>query len=264
MATPQGLKAVLNKYFRFVTQATYQKEGTDYEVQLGDMESVGLTHDITDIERFSREFSEKSLSATHTIQKGATLSMTLMSLTQTAAVLMFMSDGQKFLTQTAAAIFSKTFANLVVGRVYNLGLTHTAIASADDGAAVDPIAFVEGTHYLHLSDVGRIQVIAIPDGATQLVVEGSAGAVDAEDEIAVYGGMGGNGETGTIRFYGVSDIGTNFIIEIWRVRVRTTGELSLQGADDYGQVTLEGKVLADSTKPVEYRFYKVTERKTLA
>lgn len=264
MATPSSFQAVLNKYYRFVNQVTFQKLGTDFEVSFGDTESAGLTQDLTDIERFSREFPEKSLSATHTIQKGGTLSLTLFSLTETAVRLVFTSNVDEKLTQTAVPSFSKTINNLVVGRIYNLGHSYTSITSSDDGAVSDPIEFVEGVHYLHISDAGRVQLIAIPSGATKWEIEGSAATVDAEDQVAIHAGMSGNGEIGILRFYGVSDIGTNFIIEVWRSRIRTTGELSLQGADDYGQVTLEAKLLADETKPVAHRFFTVTERKALA
>ncbi|TAW65438.1 hypothetical protein ELI15_14180 [Rhizobium ruizarguesonis] len=250
----------LGDYFRFVTQGTWQPRGTDYEINFGDIETSGATPNLTDIERYSREFAEKTLARSDTIQKDMTLSLTVMSLMREVAQMMWMDADGDLLTQAAVTAQTKTFSNLKVGRIYDLGHVNTSINSADDDGSV-PVVFVEDVHYKHNSELGKVELIAIPASATKLVMEFDAAEIDAEDDIAVYGGMAGQGVFGTLRYYGVSDIGQNFKIEFWNVRIKPSGEISLQGGDDYGQVQLDVRVYADGTKPDKFRFFKVTELK---
>lgn len=253
-------QATLDEYFRFVTQATWQPKGVDYEVSLGDVETSGLTPNLTDIERYSREYAEKTLARTDTIQKDAAMTLTVMSLTDEVAQMIWMdTDGEK-LSQAAVTAQTKTFTNLKIGRIYDLGFVNTTINSADDDGTT-PIPFVEDVHYKHVSELGKIELIAIPATATKLVVDFDAAVVDAEDDIAVYGGMSGQGAFGTLRYYGVSNIGKNFKIEAWNTRIKPAGEISVQGGDDYGQVQLDVRVYADGSKPDKFRFFKVTELK---
>ncbi|MEY9198452.1 hypothetical protein ABIA16_003568 [Sinorhizobium fredii] len=250
----------LDDYFRQVNQATWQPKGADYEINVGDIETSGGTPNLTDIERYSREFAEKTLARTDTIQKDMTLTLTAKSLTRETAQMMWMDADGDLLTQAAVTAQTKTFNNLKVGRIYDLGYVNTTINSADDDGTT-PIQFVEDVHYKHVSELGKIELIAIPSTATKLVVDFDADAVDGEDDVAVYGGMAGQGVFGTLRYYGISDIGQNFKIEFWNVRIKPAGEISLQGGDDYGDIQLEARVFADGTKPLKYRFFKVTELK---
>jgi hypothetical protein len=252
---------ILDKYFRYVNQATWQNAGEDFETSLGDIEASGATPTFQDIERPSREYPWKTIAAIHTIGGDLNLTLTAMSLTKTAKQAVWMDNSDALVNQAAATGLTKTFTNLADGRIYNLGKENTEINSADDGAAEDPIAFIEGTHYRHHSETGRVQLIKAPVGATQFVVDFDAGAITNADEIAEYGGMSSFGKEGTLRYYGVSDIGQNFLIEFYRCRLRAAGEIALQGADDYGQVALEARVLADGTKPVRFRYFRVRELK---
>jgi len=255
----QIFSPVLDKYFRFVVQGTFQLEGTDYEISLGDIEASGATPAFEDIERKSREFSLKTTAAIHTIGSDVNLTLTAMSLGREVAQLLFMDNDGSRVEQASASNLTKTFTNLRKGRIYNLGKENVEINSADDGAAEDPIEFVEGTHYRLHAETGRIEILLVPTGATQLVVDFDAAEIAEEDDIAVYGGMSSPGKIGTLRYYGVSDIGQNFFIEFYRCRIRPSGEIALQGADDYGQVALEARVFADGTKPEKYKYFRVRE-----
>lgn len=251
----------LDNYFRFVTQTTWQPRGSDYEINLGDVETSRATPNLTDIERYSREFAQKTLARSDTIQKDMTLSITVKSLSRETAQMMWMDTDGDLLTQNAVTAQNKTFINLKVGRIYDLGHVNTSINSADDDGTV-PVVFVEDVHYKHVAELGKIELIAIPATATKLVVDFDAAEVDEEDDIAVYGGMAGQGAFGTLRQYGVSDIGQNFKIEFWNVRAKPAAEISTQGGDDYGDIPLEVRVYADGTKPDKFRFFKVTELKS--
>ncbi|KAA1237138.1 hypothetical protein FHL81_10895 [Agrobacterium tumefaciens] len=250
----------LDHYVQMATQARLQPRGADYAESLGDIEAANLTPTLTDIERFSREYAEKTLAATKTIQKDASFTMTCLSLNRTTASMLFMdSDGDK-LTQAAVATETKTFTNLKVGRSYNLGKRNVSIISIDDGSE-EPVNFVLDAHYKLVAETGDIEIIAIPSGATQVEVTFSAAAIDEEDDIAVYGLMAGQGVFGKITFYGINDEGVRYQIEFWNVRITVTGSIPLQGGDDYLQVELNVRVYADGTKPSKYRFAKITELK---
>jgi len=256
----QHFDPIFDAYFRQVNQATWQPKGDDYEINLGTVKTSGFTPNLTDIEIYTTEYAEKTLARQDTIQKDGTMSMTVASLTRTTAGIVFMDTDEDFHTQPAVLSETKVFENLKVGRIYNLGKSNVTIISADDDSAT-PIEFEEDTHYRLSSETGRMQLRSIPVGAAKLSVNFSAEAVTEADDVAIYGGMSGQGAFGILRYYGISNIGTNFMIEFWNVRLKPTGELSLQGADDYSDVSFEARVFADGSKPVKFKFFKVTELK---
>lgn len=247
----------LDDYWRFVHQATWQNEGEDFEESLGDIESAGATQNYTDIERESKEFALKTLARIDTIGAGVTVNLKTLSLSRNVASIMWGdNEPQKFVQ--AASTITKTFAGVKVGRIYDLGVRDAQITSADDGS-VSPKVFVEGTHYTFNARNGRLQVISIPSGATQLVVEADAPAITETSDIAVYGGMNSNGKIGTLRFFGVSNIGKNFKIEFFKTRMRSTSEIQFQAGDEYSSADLEARVLGDGTKPERFRYFRVEE-----
>ena len=247
----------LDDYWRFVHQATWQNDGEDFEESLGDVESAGATMNFTDIERNTKEYALITLAKIDTIGVGVTVNLKTMSLTRNVASVFFGDNSAEKFIQAAETI-TKTFANVKVGRIYNIGARDAEITSADDGS-VTPKTFVEGTHYTFHPRTGRIQVIAIPSGATQLVVEADVPAITEAADIAVYGGMNSNGKIGTLRFYGVSNIGQNFKIEFYKGRLRSPNEIAFQAGEEYSSADLELRVLGDGTKPERFRYFRVEE-----
>ncbi len=253
----QIFKSIEDKYLRFLNQATFQVDGQDYEVSLGDLSDLKLTPEYKDIERASNEFSMETIVRIDTIGIDYKIALSTKSFTRQAAAALWGDNDGTTAAQASATGLTKTFMGIKVGRIYNLGHENVTVNSADDGS-VTPISFELGVHYSLNEELGRIEILSIPAGATQLEVTFDAAAITSTDDIAVYGGGNSNGIIGTLRLYGISNIGQNYCIEIWRVRLRPTGDITFI-ASDYSDLALEGRVLADRTKVEKFRFFKVRE-----
>ncbi|KQZ50323.1 hypothetical protein ASD54_08695 [Rhizobium sp. Root149] len=248
-----------DSYVHQSAQARFQPRGKDYAESLGDIETAPMTIALTDISRYSREGAEKVLAAVKTIQKETNFTMTIFSLNRTTAALYFMDDLGAKLVQTAVTSETITFQSPKVKRSYNLGKRKVTIISIDDGGD-EPITFVRDVHYKLNSETGDIEIIAVPEGATQIEVTFSAAAITAQDDIGVYGLVANQGSYGKITFYGTHDDGFKYQVELWNCRITTTS-IQLQGTDDFVSLELNVQVLADGTQPPQFRYAKITELK---
>jgi len=252
------LRALGNdNYAKWSLQGVFTPQGEEGGINLGDIEALGYTPNLVEIERYSKEYAEKTLARSDVIQKDAALSFTLLSLIPEVRAALFMDEPDQMLTQSAS---TKTvaFAKLVRGRVYATGLRDVTITTFDDGAVEDPVEFVEGTHYRLISETGHIEWIGttVAEGG---VAEVSGAAITETAGRQQLGIMAGNGLRGKLDLFGSNEIGTPMHIELWDVKLTPTGEVALQGADDYTQVQLQGRVYADGTKAARFRFGAVTD-----
>lgn len=243
---------------KFVTQGAFTPQGEEGAIKLGDIEACTYTPTYTTIERYSREYPTKTLTASDTIQTDGAVAMTLLSMTKLTYAALFGDAVESVLEQAAAAGQTKTFAAVKVGRIYNLGYRDVTITSADDGSA-GPVAWVEGTHYRAVEETGDIEVLAIPATAgPDLHVEFDAAAILASADRGQWGLMANDGIRGKLTLWGISDIGQNLHVELWDVRLRPTGDVAFQGGDDYTQVQVSGKLFADGSKGNKFRYGRVT------
>lgn len=243
-------------YAKWSLQAVFTPHGEDGGINLGDVEALGYTPNLVEIERYTKETAEKTLARSDVIQKDAALSFTLMSLIPEVRAALFMDEPDQMLTQSAATK-TVTFSKLVKSRVYATGLRDITVTTFEDGAP-EPADFVEDTHYRVISETGHIEWIGatVTDGG---VAEVSGAAITAEGGRQQLGIMAGNGSRGKLDLFGSNEIGTPMHIEMWDVKLTPTGEVALQGADDYTQVQLAGRVYADGTKAPRFRFGCVTD-----
>lgn len=243
-------------YAKWSLQGVFTPHGEEGGINLGDIEALGYTPNLVEIERYTKETAEKTLARTDVIQKDAALSFTLMSLIPEVRAALFMDEPDQMLTQSASTK-TVTFAKLVKGRVYATGLRNITITTFEDGM-VTPADFVEDTHYRVIAETGHIEWIGttVADGG---VAEISGAAITAESGKQQLGIMASNGIRGKLDLFGSNEIGTPMHIELWDVKLTPSGEVALQGADDYTQVQLQGRVYADGTKPSRFRFGAVTD-----
>ena len=119
---------------------------------------------------------------------------------------------------------------------------------------VGTTTYAEGTDYSVDSESGMIYITpnsTIVDGSTVLW-SGSYAAItstqiqalaDAKIECA-------------LRFRSASDAtGPRFLCDVWRASIQPDGALSML-TEQFGEITLRGKVLADTSKPVGERYYR--------
>ena len=248
-----------NDYAKWGLQGAFQPHGTEGAIKLGDLEALGYTPNLTEIERYSREYPEKTLTRSDVIQKDATLSFTCLSITDLMRSILFLDDSNTPLTQSAVATKTVPITKVVVGRIYSLGLADASITSFDDSAAEDPVQYIADTHYRLVSETGHVEILAIPAGAAvgaEIVCSGAAIHETAgRQELGI---MASNGVRGKLTLWGNNDIGEAVFIEFWDVKLTPNGEVALQGGDDYTQVTLQGRVYADGTKSARFRYGRVT------
>ena len=120
-------------------------------------------------------------------------------------------------------------------------------------------ALVEGVDYIIDPQRLRGGVITIP--AISTLTEGQTVYVSYEVPESTFPTVSGAnaGEIeGQLLFLGDPDIGGNYIIEAWKVKVTPDGDFSGLISDDFGSFTLNVKFLADYEHHSQYPFYKAT------
>jgi hypothetical protein len=246
-----------DNYAKWSLQGVFTPQGDEGGINLGDIEALGYTPNLVEIERYSKEYAEKTLARSDVIQKDAALSFTVLSMIPLVRAALFMDEPEQMLTQSATTK-TVSFSKLVHGRVYATGLRDITITTFDDGAVSDPVTFVEETHYRVISETGHFEWIGatVADGGE---AEVSGAAITDISGRQQFGIMANNGIRGKLDLFGSNEIGTPMHIEMWDVKLTPTGEVALQGADDYTQVQLQGRVYADGAKPARFRFGCVTD-----
>jgi hypothetical protein len=234
-------------------QVLFSERGTDRFVNLGDFEELGTTPNLTEIERFSKEYPTSTLVRTDVIRKDVSISMTAKSLTPAARAMLFMAASTKdYLVQAAVAAGEAIFEDVNVGDIFSLGARDISVTSVTDGAVSDPVTYVLGTHYRIDRRTGYLEITAIPSGAagTDIEVSFSAPAITAADKRQHLGVLAGRGIRGRLFIRGISDSDKDHIeATFWDVEIRPSGDIALQGGDDFGDITLTGRVYADGTRP---------------
>ncbi len=118
--------------------------------------------------------------------------------------------------------------------------------------------YVEGTHYRWFGETGDFEWLSKTVGADGGVMEVSAAAITAAEQRQQLGIMATNGLRGKLTLWGANDIGEAVHIEFWDVKLTPSGEVALQGGDEYTQIPLTGRVYADGTKPARFRYGRMT------
>ncbi|MBB4064052.1 phage tail tube protein [Gellertiella hungarica] len=242
-----------DNYAKWSLQGVFTPHGEEGGINLGDIEALGYTPNLTEIERYTKETPEKTLARTDVIQKDATLNLTLKSITSLVRAALFMDDPEQYLTQSATTK-TVTFAKLVKGRVYATGLKDITVTSFEG----DAVTFVEGTHFRVISETGHIEWIG-DTVATGGELDVSGAAITVTSGKQQFGLMAGNGLRGKLDLFGSNEIGVPMHIEFWDVKLTPSGEVALQGGDDYTEVQLTGRVYADLSRDARFRFGCVTE-----
>lgn len=119
--------------------------------------------------------------------------------------------------------------------------------------------YVEGTDYIASEQMLRAGLIQIPSGSS--ITAGStilvSGSVPGNDYVTVSGADAGEIQ-GQLLFVGDPNIGGQYVIEGWKVKVRPDGDLTGLISDDFGSFSLTVQFLADKTKHPKEPYYKVT------
>jgi hypothetical protein len=117
----------------------------------------------------------------------------------------------------------------------------------------------EGVDYIIDDQRLRGGVITIP--ATSTLKEGDTVYISANVPEASYptvSGANAGDIAGELLFLGDPNIGGNYVIEAWKVKVTPDGDFTGLISDDFGSFSLTVKFLADYEHHPKYPFYKAT------
>lgn len=238
-------------------QILFRKKGSTKYINLGDAEAFTITPDLTEIERYSKEYPTRTLARTDVTQRGGTIGLTLLHFTPTLRGAMFMADPTSTLVQTAVLAGSVEFDGVAVGDIYSLGAVDVAVSAVTDGES-SPKAYTAGTHYRVDRRTGFVEILAKPDGAgSDITVSYTAPEITAAAARQSLGLMANTGVRGEIFARGVGDIGPLDEVTLWDVELRPSGDIEIQGGDDYQQIALTGRLYADGTKASGYQYGRI-------
>lgn len=222
--------------------------GSNYMIDVGDVETFSLSLEVEEVERYGRNFSMKTLRRSDVIQVNATISMSVVDMTKFMRALSVASKDDSFYTQQAVTDNAVTFQNVAGGRVYKVPHMKLASVSVTDGSGL--VEFVPGLHVVVLEDSGYIQVLNTPAGADgSMIVTYDAPAISSSDDMLM-AGIGSNFDIRkTVHVVGINAVGPRDMLVLHDVQMRPDGERAFQGEDDYAQLSITGRVFADPTKP---------------
>lgn len=239
-------------------QLLLRLRGTTKYVNLGDCESLGISMNIEEIQRYSKEYGVRTLARSDVVQKDGTLNLTLVHMTDLVRGMLYMADPTSYVEQAAITAGSVTFDNVEVGDIYSLGALDVTITSATDGTTTVPVEYSVTDHLKVDRRTGFFEVIGKPDGAdAKLTVAFTAPQITATAKRQDLGLMSTNGLRGELVFRSVASVGPQDEITLWDVELKPSGDVELQGGDDYKQVQLTGRILADGTKPAGYQYGRI-------
>jgi len=241
-------------------QAAFRKHGTEKFVNLGDVESFTLTPNITEIERYSKEYSTRTLARSDVVQKDVTIGMTLLHMTPLIKSILYMADDESVAVQSAISAGSATFAHVEAGDIYSLDAMDVTITEVTAGSTT----LTSPADYKVDRRTGFIEFLKDATGA--VTVEFTAPEIASAAKRASFGLMQTNGVRGELFLRGVGDIGAQHEVRIWDVELRPSGDIEEQGGDDYQQVQITGRVYADGTQApgFEYGRLRAIPRTALA
>jgi hypothetical protein len=240
-------------------QVLFRRHGTEKWINLGDVEAFSYTPELTEIERYGKDSDTRVLRRSDVIQKDANGSMTLVQMSDVVRGMMFMSDPDSYAAQAEVTAGTYTITNVEPGGIYRLPAFDVTVTAITDGNETEPVNYVEGTHYKVDRRTGFIEILAIPEGAsgTDAEVTYDAPEVTATEKRQELGLMQNNGVRGSLFVRGQGAVGPNDEVELWDCEIRPSGDVQLQGEDDYQQIELSFRVYADGTKPAGFEYGRI-------
>ena len=225
--------------------------GEAYFRSMGDHSSVNLSFTIEETEVYSNESPDKDLVLVDITKAEPALSAALRQTTDFGAQILFLTGKPLKSVGTPVADRNFAFAGMTPGDVADLGVENITKLVVTDAK------FVKGTHYEIDQEAGRIELIAIPDGADgdlEGTVSGTAGVLPA------YGLMDQTQIRCSVLIRTNNKFGRNWELEFFICQPRPEGELPLgMDGDDFGEVTVNFRIFADPSQPRAFRYGRIRE-----
>jgi len=163
-------------------------------------------------------------------------------------------------TQASGSETEQIFSAVESGAVYELGkvkVSNVVVKYDDDGdSSTEDVVAVEGVDYSVNYDFGLIEIAK--DGA--LVGKDIKVSFDyAENKVVEFSSLDNVSREVSLQFVSKPAKGRARKTTIHRVQLSINGDFNLKSPDDIAKVSLQGKVLKDSTKPEGKQFIETIE-----
>lgn len=220
---------------------------------LGDHSGVNLSYTIEETEVYSNETPDKDLAVLDITKAEPTLTMNLRQITDFCAQVMFLTGKPNAVAPAPVVDRKVKWIGMVAGDVADIGVQGITKIVAT------PNTLVEGTHYQVDKEAGRFEVIALPDAfptadGIEVTVSGSGTG------LPTYGMMDKVQIRSGILIRTNNRHGRNWEVELWDVQLRPDGDLAMgSDGDDFGELTVNGRLFADASQPAAYRFGRIRE-----
>lgn len=229
----------------------FKPEGeTDFDL-LGDSDDVSIAIEVTDQDRFNNECGLRRLARTIVTEIDATVTMTLVQLSDLNRAFSLLGEVIEF-TQSAVAANNE----VQVGEG-TLGIKKLEFPFIDagtfvmtDGAAVP---YVIDVNFKLDAQSGYVQIISIPGGAdADLDITYDVLAVVAADGKNKIGIGSKSDNRGTLIIRGCADVGPNVRVTLHDVQLRPSGDRTYVSETDFDTIELEGSIFLDTSQPAGF------------
>jgi hypothetical protein len=232
-------------------QVLFKPEGSDAYELLGDTDAVELEIAVEETERFSNEDGERTKVLTVINQVDATLTMTLMQLTDRNRALSLLG-ALNYFTQAADTGLTLNIPVLTIGGIYSLNgdiAIDDSTIVVESGDAV-PVAYVADVNYKLDKHTGLIEIVSKPLGAdNEIDITYDIEAIVAGDKKARIGIASDTSNRGAFIYRGTNSQGPRTQLVIHDVQLRPSSPRALISDTDFAGIEIEGAVFKDGTKP---------------
>lgn len=249
----------VNELFSPRGQVLFRPTGSDREVVLGEAEEFSATPELTESEYRSKSYPKSLMVKKSVFATALNVSLNLKSLNRTTLAALFMADVDTVLVQAAIPSTTRKFSKPLVGDIFDVGAFDVNFTAVTDGADGSPKPFVLGTHYTADAATGRLEVIALPEGAAAgIAITFTAPAIAEAAGRQAFGILESQGLRGQITYRELGAEGPfNWIAEYWDVELRPSGAIPHLGGDEFASIELAGTAYARGGKPAGQEYGRV-------
>lgn len=228
----------------------FQPRGSTKFLNLGDADSVEITINVEETERYANNQPTRTLVKRVVSQVDAEVSMTLAQMSPYARAASLMSTAS---TMTQAAATDQTLvipsADIEAGDIYRL--PGRSISGVELTSATGSGSWIAGTHFRVDTAAGFVEIIAIPAGLSgDLTISYDAAAITQGHQSGI---ADGTGIRGRLIVRGINAVGVKSMVELHDIELRPASPRALISESDFGTVELTGRAYPDGTQPTGFQ-----------
>jgi len=248
MASPDTALYFVGKGKLFFDRWTAANASTG-ERDLGNAPSFVVTPNVEQLEHYSSRTGIRSKDHEVDVQQSLNVKFSLDEISVDNLALVLYGDGVEVMAQGDGNVGAEAMT-LYQDRWVKMNNRNISVSS------VGIAGYVEGTDYEVDHSVGRIRALStggIADGEA-VHVSYTFGAM-TWNYVEIFGRKP---VQGLLRLVGTNEVGTQFEVLLWKVKIKNSGDINFIG-DDWNVIELEGEVLDDTANHSSYPFGQIIE-----